>query len=124
MEWARLAVLANRHLVKVRLSPVSAVRWEGLIDMNTTDAGEGESKLAGNKGGRLALLIPSVRDALSNHLTFPQAELAGFEAFDEVSTRVFPSALLGAQGRDAVSWRACFWNPSPPGTSPPQVTIQ
>ncbi|KAI5896475.1 uncharacterized protein SCHCODRAFT_02569047 [Schizophyllum commune H4-8] len=47
------------------------------------DAGEGESKPLGSKGGRLALLIPSVRDALSNHLTFPQAELAGFEAFDE-----------------------------------------
>ncbi|KAL1693718.1 hypothetical protein GGG16DRAFT_123093 [Schizophyllum commune] len=47
------------------------------------DGAEGESKPAGSKGGRLALLIPSVRDALSNHLTFPQAELAGFEAFDE-----------------------------------------
>ena len=90
---------------------------KGKTDVYASDGAEGESKPAGSKGGRLALLIPSVRDALSNHLTFPQAELAGFEAFDEVSTSIYPSALLGAQGRGAVSWRACFMNPSPPGTS-------
>ena len=84
---------------------------KGKTDMYASDGAGGESKPSGSKGGRLALLIPSVRDALSNHLTFPQAELAGFEAFDEVSTRVFPSALLGAQGRDTISWRACFMNP-------------
>lgn len=97
----------------------------GKTDMYASDGAEGESKPAGSKGGRLALLIPSVRDALGNHLTFPQAELAGFEAFDEVSTRIYPSALLGAQGRDTISWRACFINPRPPppGTSSSQVTI-
>ena len=73
---------------------------KGKTDMYASDGAGGESKPSGSKGGRLALLIPSVRDALSNHLTFPQAELAGFEAFDEVSAS---SALLGAQGRDAIS---------------------
>ena len=72
-------------------------------DVYASDGAGGESKPSGSKRGRLALLIPSVRDALSNHLTFPQAELAGFEVFDEVSTRAYPSALLGAQDRDAIS---------------------
>lgn len=94
---------------------------KGQTDMYALDGAGGESKPAGSKGestgskgGRLALLIPSVRDALSNHLTFPQAELAGFEAFDEVSTRVYPSGILGAQGKDASSWRTCFMNSPPP----------
>ncbi|TRM61074.1 hypothetical protein BD626DRAFT_502605 [Schizophyllum amplum] len=59
-------------------------RWlNGVGEGTSTGEQAGKPGAGSGPKGRLAVMIPSVRDALSNHLAFPQAELTGFEGFDE-----------------------------------------